>query len=525
VAPHRLREIRRRHGMDDLIVETSLGKVRGHREGQAVAFRGIPYGESTGGRRRFLPPTPKASWAGILDASQFGPLAPQISDVSRIRTGPWLSDYRGIPADLCDEDCLKLNIWTPSLSATRLPVMVWLHGGGFTSGSAGVPVNTGDRLAPAGQVVVVSLNHRVGLLGHLHLAGLLGEDYASSGNSGLLDIILALKWVRENIGLFGGDPGRVMIFGVSGGGGKVASLMGMPSARGLFHAASMESGSLARVRTAEEAAAVTETVLSRLDIQRADLKRLLDHPWPDLLRAQDPLLAPGMWRRNEVRLGPVVDGTVLPVHPFSPEASPSASQVPALVGTTRDEMTVTLAGQEWFGSLSVEGLVDLTRVYFSDRAADVVQRYRSLHPEASPSALAVKLVADRYFFAAATIAARRAAAGASPTYLWRWDYASTTFGGALGAYHGMMDTFVFRNLDRSARIQPEDANESMMELAQRTWTTFAASGDPNHDSLPDWSPYNPADRPAMIFDHRTRVEPHFLAEVADLWGDVESPFD
>src|SRR4051794_18965023 len=250
------------------VVETAAGKLRGIASGGISAFKGIPYGAPTGGANRFMPPQPPAPWSGIREAASCHAQAPQMP--GRPERRPELRTILG-PADTSpeSEDCLTLNVWTPGIgpaasNGAKLPVMVWLHGGAFAYGSGNRAVTDGANLARSGDVVVVSVNHRLNIFGFLHLADLGGERYAHSGNAGVLDLVAALEWVRDNIAAFGGDPGNVTIFGESGGGGKVSVLLAMPRARELFHRAVIQSGAAIRVRTSVRAAALTEAVLREL---------------------------------------------------------------------------------------------------------------------------------------------------------------------------------------------------------------------------------------------------------------------
>jgi len=251
-APLLVTRIARAADSDSVVTETSSGKIRGTVAGDIKIFKGIPYGGNTAGANRFMPPAKPAKWAGVRDALAYGPTAPQTVGAGRGRAGA--------PPET--EDCLVLNVWTPSASGGKRPVMVWLHGGGFSSGSGSSAINDGTSLAHSSDVVVVTINHRLNVLGSTYLGEAAGPDFALSGSVGILDIVAALEWVRENIGHFGGDPNLVTIFGQSGGGRKVATLMSMPSAKGLYHRAIIESGAVLRLTTPEDAIHTTELLLS-----------------------------------------------------------------------------------------------------------------------------------------------------------------------------------------------------------------------------------------------------------------------
>jgi para-nitrobenzyl esterase len=310
---------------DNAVVPTTTGRVRGYTRNGIQTFKGIPYAESTAGANRFMPPEKVKPWSGVRSSLHYGPVSPQPA-----RTG-WKNDEEsfmflwddGIPG----EDCLRVNVWTPALDdQTKRPVMVWLHGGGFFAGSGQeLPAYDGENLARRGNVVVVSLNHRLGALGFLDLSHSKDERFARSGNVGMLDIVAALEWVRDNIAAFGGDPGSVTVFGQSGGGGKVAALMAMPSAHGLFHRAIVESGSMLHVRSPDLAMRLTDELLKELDLDDSRLADLQYLPYQQIIAAGAKILArqphrPPDFRRMSDQLGwaPVNDGAVIPQHPFDP---------------------------------------------------------------------------------------------------------------------------------------------------------------------------------------------------------------
>jgi para-nitrobenzyl esterase len=303
-------------------VETMTGKVRGIQHGGIHAFKGIPYGASTGGANRFMPPRKPEAWTGVRDAFEFGHQAPQ---------NMHFTDVLAPQADLSegfDEDCLVLNVWTPRPNDhTKRPVMFWCHGGGFAQESASWPWVDGEALARRGNVVVVTINHRLNVFGYLHLGDLGGAKYAESGNAGMLDLVAGLEWVRDNIARFGGDPHNVMIYGESGGGAKVSTLLAMPAAQGLFHRAAIQSGAWLRGVPREQATASAKALLDELGISAARLDDIQQIPAERLLSARSGMMLPLPPRRGELRMGysPVVDGHVVPAHPFDPVATPLSS--------------------------------------------------------------------------------------------------------------------------------------------------------------------------------------------------------
>jgi para-nitrobenzyl esterase len=346
------------------IVKIASGKLRGASSGGICSFKGIPYGASTAGRNRFMPPEPPEPWAGVREALAYAGRASQLPN--RPKRRPILETLLG-PTDTTpeSEDCLTLNVWTPGLGdGGKRPVMVWLHGGAFAYGSGNRAVTDGANLARRGDVVVVSVNHRLNIFGLLHLADLGGPVWAHSGNAGLLDLVAALGWVSDNIACFGGDPGNVTIFGGSGGGGKVSALLAMPVARGLFHRAIIQSGAAIRVSTRERATALAEAVLREVGLRAGECERLQSLPAERLSAAIAPALRTvgrSRWPLlDRYDFGPVVDGSDLPRHPGEPDAPAIADDIPLMIGGTREESAFFLADDDavWDGTLSEAELGD-----------------------------------------------------------------------------------------------------------------------------------------------------------------------
>ncbi|MDI1366274.1 MAG: carboxylesterase family protein, partial [bacterium] len=371
---------------EPVIIETAEGRLRGQRVDGVEIFRGVPYGDSVAGTARFKPPRPAPAWTGVRDAIRLG--APSLQHPDTVY---------GVDEPSPAEDCLVLNIWKPVGGGHGRPVMVYSHGGGFTTGSAGSAVQAGSRLARDHDVVVVATNHRLGLLGYLYLEELGGQAYAGSGNQGLSDIVLALQWVARNIAAFGGDPGNVMLFGESGGGAKTACLYAMPSVAPLFSKAAIQSGPAVRIGTRDAAAETTRLLLAELAIPPSDWRRLQDVPAPRLLQAQDALAKRATggtghgWRGIETVgpgfYGPVMDGALLPHHPFDPAAPASARDKPLMIGWLDNEAAF-FAWQnkdaEAF-SLDAEGLRRRVTEKFGDQADAILSTYRASRPGASPT--------------------------------------------------------------------------------------------------------------------------------------------
>jgi len=361
----------------DVIAETSYGKVRGTVSGDIKIFKGIPYGGNTGGKNRFMPPVKPVAWTGVRDALAFGPTAPQT-------VGERRGAAAGRPAE--SEDCLVLNVFTPSLrGGAKRPVMVWLHGGGFSTGSGSGAILDGTNLAHSGDVVVVSLNHRLNVLGFTYLGEQAGSDFALSGGVGLLDIVAALEWVRDNIAYFGGDPSLVTIFGQSGGGRKVATLMSMPSAQGLFHRAIVESGAVLRLMTREDAIHYSQLLLTELGLRGDQARELQSVPLDRLLAANAAALkktdqtAPGYTPNT-----PMVDGKAIPTNPWDPAGPAMSAKIPLLIGWARTEETLYDRPTPDALALDEAGLKARAAKRLGMDPAQVIETYRKAHPEASP---------------------------------------------------------------------------------------------------------------------------------------------
>src|SRR5215471_17289431 len=365
-------------------VTIKTGKVRGKREGLVNVFKGIPYGAPTGGENRFMPPRSPESWTGVRDAFDWGHYAPQSSRPRGPKQLQFFDILRAAGTAGPSEDCLYLNVWTRGLGdGGKRPVMVWLHGGGYDQGSGGAPGYDGAGLAQHQDVVVVSVNHRLNVLGYLYLGEVGGRDFEGAANVGQLDLVAALEWVRDNITAFGGDPNRVLIFGQSGGGGKVSTLLAMPAARGLFHRAIIESGASLRGGPRDAASKTAETVMKELGLSKGQGRELQNVPLDKLMDAG-----------NKARFGPVVDGSVLPTHPFEPAASPLSADVPVIVGYTRTERTVYEIDTPGYGKLDEAGLLEATRKLLGDSADGVIESYRKKYPKATPYELSTNISGD-----------------------------------------------------------------------------------------------------------------------------------
>ena len=490
------------------IAQTSAGKVKGVTRDGVHIFKGVPYGAPTGGRNRFMPPQPPAPWAGVRDTLDYGPSTPQ-RDPAAPRGSSAVTALIGELSDRPEsEDCLVLNVWTRGLrDGGKRPVMFWIHGGGFTAGSGSSPGYDGANLCKRGDVVVVTINHRLNVMGFAYLGGVGGAELANTGNVGMLDIVQALRWVRDNIESFGGDPNRVLIFGESGGGRKVGTLLAMPDAKGLFHRAVNQSGPTIKVVSQEDAVRITELLLDELQIARTDVRKLQDVPIDRLMSAYHAISRKHRLAHTTHGFAPVVEGKVLPQHPFHPQASALMADVPLIIGTNRTEMTLQLAGDVAAFRLDEAGLKTRVKSLLGDQAETVLAAYRKAEPVATPSELFFLIVSDqRYCAPIMTIADRRAALGKAPVHCYYFAWETPVQGGRLKSPHALEISFVFDRTQESARFTgggPRAA--ALADKMSDAWIAFARSGEPNTAKLPTWTPYTPTRRATLVLNDASAI--------------------
>jgi len=496
---------------ESVVADTSFGRVRGVDVQGIKTFKGIPYGASTAGRNRFMPPAEPAKWTGVRDALHYGPSAPQRNPDAPAPAARLAVAADGLPAE--GEDCLVLNVWTPGVNDGRKrPVMFWCHGGGFATGSGSSPGTDGTNLARRGDVVVVSINHRLNVLGFTNLVEAFGRDYAQSGDVGMLDIVQALKWVRTNIERFGGDPNTVMIFGQSGGGRKVSTLLTMPSAKGLFHRAVIESGATIKLVERDAAAKVAERLLSKLSLNNTQLRELQSLPLQKIMSAYFAVVR-DMAGADQMTVGfsPTMDGKVVSQHPYHPTASAVSADVPVMIGSTRTELT--LQSDEAAFTLDEPGLRKRVTDLLGASTGPVLDVYRRANPGATPSDLYF-LIASDYRYSAPTmkIAERRAALGKGPVYLYYFRWETPIDGGRLKSPHTIEIPFAFDNVKTSRLTRDSQEAGALADKVSDAWIAFARTGDPNTPKLPRWPAFNAADRPTMVFNNVSKVENDPLRE-------------
>jgi para-nitrobenzyl esterase len=482
-----------------VITTTTTGKIEGRelseRGAPILQFRGVPFAASTGGANRFLPAQPVEPWDGVRDCTKRGPAAPQPPSA--------LESVLGGQQGAQGEDCLSLNITTPGLDGSR-PVLVWIHGGAFVGGSGSVPWYDGESFARNGDVVVVSINYRLGALGFLHVGHLLGDAYADSGSAGIGDQITALEWVRDNIAAFGGDPARVTIFGESAGGMSVGSILGAPRARGLFGTAIPQSGAAHNATPADTAAAITARVLDYLGLKESDADALLTAPVDELMAAQSAIYlssaAGGGGGAGMSGAGmpfqPVVGTPTLPEQPIEAIRSGNAADVRVVTGTTTEEFKLFSAMLRTQEPLDSAGLRARATAALGDRGADLADAYAGNRPEQSADDVWSALVTDFIFRIPAIRLVEAQLTQRDDVFLYEFGHRSTAFGGVLGACHAIEIPFVFDNVHKRGVDgllgEIGDAERGLASETNATWIATASGDEP-------WTRYDLARRATRRF--------------------------
>jgi para-nitrobenzyl esterase len=487
--------------------DTTYGKVQGIQTTGIKEFKGVPYGASTGGRNRFMPPKKPAAWKGVRECLAHGQISPQALTDLRSDYGIMIHwDYQ--PGGM-GEDCLNLNIWTPGLKDNaKRPVLVSFHGGGFTTGSGNAIGYDGAQLARFGDVVVVTVNHRLAAFGYTQLADLgAPAEFSYAGCAGIMDLAASLEWVRDNIENFGGNPNNVMIFGQSGGGAKTSCMLATPAAKGLFHRAAVQSGSMLKFVPRDRATMGTEALLKQLEIPKTRIADLQKISWQQLLEAQ---VAAGAG----VGTGPVLDGKYLTHDPFDPAAPPESAEIPLIVSTTLEDAALSLTNF----NLSEADLKALIDKRYQTHSAEILAMYRKYYPEKSPYLIQAMMLTDAGFRRSAIKQAElKAAQGKGAIYMYQWEWPTPAFGGRYGAVHGLDVSGSFR--------EARDGNDAarVADQLSSSWVAFAKTGDPNNARIPPWSTFDAKTRATMIFGTPTQLENDPRSEIRTFWEHMPPP--
>jgi para-nitrobenzyl esterase len=485
-------------------VETTLGALQGVQHRGACSFLGVPYGAATDGQRRFRAPIPAHAWVGVRDARQFGPAAPQ-NDTRPGDEGAWsdvlslMYPRTGSPTEggPMSEDCLVLNVWSPSVNdGFARPVMVWIHGGGFSHGSGSEGMFEGDQLAVVGDVVTVTVNHRLGVFGYLPIDRVQPDLYSQSGVAGMLDLVLALEWVRDNIAAFGGDPGNVTIFGQSGGAAKVSHLLAMPAARGLFHKAICQSGAGGLLPSAQASDELMQRVLHAAGLSVGTAGKLAEFTVRELLLLQETVAADGVppyspdgrpAAGGPMTFGPTADVTHLP-SPSLHTQQPGV-HVPMLVGYNSHDASLLLCGDPSYPNYTETNLKSRLAQTHGVAAEETYRHYLESYPTEPARLRLARIATDVSFRSAALAFAERNAQQSSNLYVYEFAYQTPILNNLLGCTHSLDLPFVFRNVWRSPFTGEMADRHAVSTQMATAWARFAHTGDPNHDGIPFWDAF------------------------------------
>jgi para-nitrobenzyl esterase len=487
--------------------EIDSGRVMGVAQGPVIQFKGIPYGASTGGDNRYLPPRSPARWSGVRECFAHGQIAPQTLSSLQSEYGR-LINWDQHPGGM-GEDCLVLNVWTPSLDRNaKKAVLVSFHGGGFTSGSGNTLGFDGAMMALTHDVVVVTINHRLSAFGYLNLIDLGAPDeFQYAGVAGIMDMTASLEWVRDNIEGFGGNPGQVMIFGQSGGGAKTSIMLANPAAEGLFHRAAIQSGSALRIAEPATAAQNAELLLAALDVPLDDIARIQRRSWQEILQAMSTLTpatppAPGAPAAT-VQFSPVMDGEYLPHHPFDPTGPLESLNVPVIISSTLHDSALSLTNF----NLDDAGLRAAVALRFGEANADaIIAAQKAARPQDSNYLIQASAFTDASRGRATLVQAeRKAALNGAPVWVYEWDWISNMADSKFGAVHGIDVSPCFNNWRDAMMSTGAAAGKEICNKFAAAWAAFAKTGNPNTPEIPEWPAFNATDRAIMVWDTETRV--------------------
>lgn len=497
---------------DAAITATESGRVQGYISNDIFTFKGIPYGQA----ERFATATKAEPWEGVRSSRTYGPVAPLMSPTTAVQDeSEFVFDHDW---GYTNEDCLVLNVWSPGLNDGRKrPVMFWIHGGGYTAGSSQeLPSYDGENLASSGDIVVVSINHRLNVLGFLDLSAY-DDEYATSANNSIVDIRLALEWVRDNIENFGGDPNNVTIFGQSGGGAKVNNLMSMPSAKGLFHRAINQSGSFrGNMLTKEVTQRIAALTLKELDLKPKEVDSLKDLPFAELAAASGRALKTVEGELRDagkpvgafgLSWGPSVDGTILPYQLYDDRAIALSKDIPLLIGTVKNEFMPFMNGA--FAGASEDKVMERIKEQHGDRANDFVAAVKSAYPETNVPSDLIDVDVMFRMGAVAQADTKAKLPGGAPVYMYLFTWQSPVMGGKYKAIHCVEVPFAFNTIDRARNMTgatPEA--HALAAYVSQAWINFARFGNPTQAGLPTWEAYTPEKGATMMLDNKIELRFH-----------------
>lgn len=509
-------------GENVAVTTTESGKVRGYIHDGTYIYKGIPYAQA----ERFMAPEKPTPWEGVRSSTTYGPVAPLLTPTTMVEDeSEFVFDHDW---GYTNEDCLRVNVWTPSIEDDKKrPVLFWIHGGGFTTGSSQeLPSTDGENLSKKGDVVVVSINHRLNVLGFLDLSAY-GDKYKHSANTSMLDIVAALEWVKTNISNFGGDPNNITIFGQSGGGAKVNTLMAMPKAQGLFHKAINQSGAFRMAMLEkEDTQGIAAETLSVLGLNASQVDTLQNIPFSILSEASSKALKIVEKRMTAagkpsigfgLSWGPSRDGNDLPYQLSSKEVADMSKDIPLLIGTVKNEFA-PFANMRFLNASEEQIMAHIKETYKEKTDAYLSAVKKAYPKDTHPKDL---LDVDTMFRPGAVAQANAKAdlAGAAPVYMYLFTWQSPVFDGKYKALHCMELPFVFDTVERGKNMTGggQEAHELARKVSQ-AWINFARNGNPNHSGLPEWPAYNSTDTATMHFDNTCKVHPQLDKELFELVG-------
>ena len=496
-----------------ITARTTHGQVVGQTEEGVHVFRGIPFAAPPTGDLRWRPPQPPEPWEGERDATRFSAVAPQLPSRIELIDAPDLD---------MSEDCLYLNVWTPGLDDAKRPVMVWIHGGAFIGGSGTTPWYDGTAFVTQGDVVVVTINYRLGVLGFACFDDVV-DGIVGSANLGILDQVAALEWVRANIAAFGGDPEQITIFGESAGAMSVGTLLGTPAAKGLFQQAILQSGAVRHLSPREEAKQMASEVVQELGLEAPTAEELRTQPVDALLSAQAHVLLRHWGRTPGLPFQPMLDGEVLPEHPLDAIGNGATEDMPILIGTTRDEMLLFSLIDPTHETLTEDELVQRATKVFrgEDKARNALKVFSTERPDATPGELWCAIQTDRTF---RTPSYRLVERHRGDSYMYLFTYCTPVMNGRLKSCHALEIPFVWNNLDapgvKSMAGLPTDEMRELALGMHEAWIAFAREGRPESDRLPEWPAYTPDRRSVMVFGDGAEIVVDPLGDERRLWDEA-----